>query len=33
MNKIKSLYQNVPNSDIYMKDLNLAKVILDLVSK
>jgi hypothetical protein len=33
MNKIKSFYQNVPNSDIYMKDLNLAKVILDLVSK
>jgi hypothetical protein len=33
MSKIRGFYQNVPNSDIYMKDLNLAKVIMDLVSK
>lgn len=33
MNKIRSFYQNIQNSDIYMKDLNLEKVIRDLVSK
>jgi hypothetical protein len=33
MAKIRSFYQNVPNSDIYMKDLNMAKVIMDLVAK
>ena len=27
MNKIKSLYQNIQNSDIYMKELDLAKII------
>lgn len=33
MNKIRSFYQNIQNSDIYMKDLNLEKIIRELVSK
>ena len=33
MNKIRSLYQNIQNSDIYMKELDLSKIIKDLVSK
>ena len=33
MARIKSFYQNIQNSDIYMKDLNLEKIIRELVSK
>ena len=33
MARIRSLYQNVQNSDVYMKDLDLAKIIRELVSK
>lgn len=33
MNKIKALYQKIQNSDIYMKELDLAKIIRDLVAK
>lgn len=33
MNKIRTLYQNIQNSDIYMKELDLARIIRELVSK
>ena len=27
MNKIRSFYENIQNSDIYMKDLDIEKII------